>query len=74
MTRPFLSIRGIGKFYGAVAAVQDVSLDVAEGEFVTFLGPSGSGRSTTLHAIAGSRRRAGLLTRRRRVNPSGGRG
>ncbi len=53
MTQPFLSIQGIEKTYGAVVAVQDVSLDVAEGEFVTFLGPSGSGKSTTLYAIAG---------------------
>ena len=51
MTTPFLSIRGIEKTYGAVTAVADVSLDVAKGEFVTFLGPSGSG--TTLYAIAG---------------------
>ena len=49
----FLSIRGIEKTYGGVTAVADVSLDVAEGEFVTFLGPSGSGKSTTLYAIAG---------------------
>ena len=53
MTRPFLSIRNIEKSYGPVVAVQDVSLDIAEGEFVTFLGPSGSGKSTTLYAIAG---------------------
>jgi putative spermidine/putrescine transport system ATP-binding protein len=53
MTTPFLSIRGIAKSYGAVTAVEDVSLDVAEGEFVTFLGPSGSGKSTTLYVIAG---------------------
>ena len=53
MTMPFLSIRGIEKTYGAVTAVADVSLDVAKGEFVTFLGPSGSGKSTTLYAIAG---------------------
>ena len=53
MSDAFLSIRGIAKSYGTVTAVQDVSLEVASGEFVTFLGPSGSGKSTTLYAVAG---------------------
>ncbi len=53
MNTPFLSIRGIEKIYGQVVAVADVSLEIAKGEFVTFLGPSGSGKSTTLYAIAG---------------------
>ncbi|WEX74498.1 ABC transporter ATP-binding protein [Sinorhizobium numidicum] len=53
MTKPFLQIRGIRKEYGPVTAVHDVTLDVAQGEFLTFLGPSGSGKSTTLYILAG---------------------
>ncbi|RVP14361.1 ABC transporter ATP-binding protein [Sinorhizobium meliloti] len=53
MSKPFLQIRGIRKEYGPVTAVQDVNLDVAQGEFLTFLGPSGSGKSTTLYILAG---------------------
>ena len=53
MTEPFLSIRGIRKVYGSVTAVKNVTMDIAEGEFMTFLGPSGSGKSTTLYILAG---------------------
>jgi putative spermidine/putrescine transport system ATP-binding protein len=41
------------KTYGAAAAVRDLDLDVAAGEFLTFLGPSGSGKTTSLMMIAG---------------------
>jgi ABC-type sugar transport system ATPase subunit len=44
---------GINKFYGAQQALHDVTLDVADGEFVVFVGPSGCGKSTLLRSIAG---------------------
>jgi putative spermidine/putrescine transport system ATP-binding protein len=48
-----LELAGLEKRYGSVIAVDHVDLNVAEGEFVTFLGPSGSGKSTMLMMIAG---------------------
>ena len=48
-----IALRGLVKRYGDVAAVDGVDLEVARGEFFTFLGPSGSGKTTTLRLIAG---------------------
>ncbi|MFD8220906.1 ABC transporter ATP-binding protein [Streptomyces sp. NPDC059697] len=48
-----LSVRRLRKTYAGVTAVDEVSMEIAAGEFVTFLGSSGSGKTTTLMMIAG---------------------
>jgi putative spermidine/putrescine transport system ATP-binding protein len=48
-----LRIEGVSKRYGDVVAIREVTLDVADGEFVVLLGPSGCGKTTTLRVVAG---------------------
>ena len=48
-----LSIRNLAKSFGKNPVLRDISLDVAEGEFLTILGESGSGKTTLLRIIAG---------------------
>lgn len=48
-----LSIRNIAKTFGTHLVLRDVSLEIAEGEFLTILGESGSGKTTLLRIIAG---------------------
>ena len=48
-----VELRKIRKTYGDLVAVDDVSLEIRDGELLALLGPSGCGKTTTLRAIAG---------------------
>jgi putative spermidine/putrescine transport system ATP-binding protein len=53
---PAVRLEGLTKAFGKIRAVDDVDLDIAEGEFFAMLGPSGSGKTTVLRTIAGFER------------------
>ena len=48
-----LKIKNIGKNFGGVKAVDDLSFNVDKGEIVGLIGPNGSGKSTTINLICG---------------------
>src|SRR5919108_5447617 len=50
---PGVAVDGVSKHFGAVRAVDGISLTVADGRLLTLLGPSGCGKTTTLRMIAG---------------------
>ncbi|MFC9875071.1 ABC transporter ATP-binding protein [Nocardia salmonicida] len=51
--QPVLSVRGLRKSFGGVRAVNDIELVVAPGEFLSIIGPNGSGKTTTVNLISG---------------------
>ncbi len=62
MTQPILSVQGLSKTYeGGFTALDDVSLDIREGEILGLLGPNGAGKTTLIAAVCGL------------VQPTGGR-
>ena len=63
MSEPLLTVAGVGKSFGSTRVLENVSLDIANGEFLTILGESGSGKTTLLRIIAGFERAdSGTLT------------
>ncbi|KQV70400.1 ABC transporter ATP-binding protein [Rhizobium sp. Root1220] len=48
-----IELHGIEKYFGAVQVIKNLSLDIADNEFIVFLGQSGCGKTTTLRAVAG---------------------
>ncbi|GAA1765574.1 ABC transporter ATP-binding protein [Luedemannella helvata] len=52
-TGPMLTLNDIHVYYGNIAAVKGVTIDVNEGEIVTLIGSNGAGKSTTLRTISG---------------------
>jgi multiple sugar transport system ATP-binding protein len=48
-----VQLQNVSKWFGATVAVDELSIDVKDGEFIVLLGPSGAGKTTTLRLIAG---------------------
>ena len=53
MHTPMLEVQHLTKFFSGVAAVKDVSFDVGAGQIVGYLGPNGSGKTTTVNMLLG---------------------
>ena len=49
----YLRVDGLSKFFGGLRAVHDVSFEVEQGEILGFIGPNGSGKTTTMNLVTG---------------------
>src|SRR5437667_10145055 len=56
---PFLEVRDMKKQYGAIKAVDGVTMSVGPGEIVGVIGPNGSGKTTLFNSILGQIKRSG---------------
>jgi D-xylose transport system ATP-binding protein len=56
VTEPVLEVEGASKSFGAVAALNDVSLTLGRGEIVALLGDNGAGKSTLIKCVSGAHR------------------
>ena len=62
MPAPLLCVRGLKAYYGHIAALRGVDIDVADGEIVALIGANGAGKSTLMMTICGNpRARAGSI-------------
>jgi len=59
MTTPLLAVRGLGKRFGGLVALADVSFEVAAGETVGIMGANGAGKTTLFSLIAGNQQPSG---------------
>jgi branched-chain amino acid transport system ATP-binding protein len=63
MAAPLLSVRGVTAYYGNIAALRGIDVEVAEGEIVALIGANGAGKSTLMMTIFGNpRAREGSIT------------
>jgi branched-chain amino acid transport system ATP-binding protein len=49
----YLKVEGLSKFFGGLRAVHDVNFEVEQGEVLGFIGPNGSGKTTTMNLVTG---------------------
>ena len=56
MSAPVVSVSHLGKRYGSTVAVDDVSLEVHQGEIFGLIGPNGAGKTTTMECVEGLRK------------------